>query len=143
MKRILVLNGPNINLTGEREPGVYGHRTLDDINRMIADYAEKIGLSCEFFQSNFEGELIGKIHSVMADYDGCIINAGALTHYSYAIRDAISAVKKPFIEVHMSNIHAREEFRRKTVIAEVCAGHIAGFGQGSYVLALTALKTLI
>lgn len=143
MKKILILNGPNLNMTGEREPGVYGHHTLDEINQLIAEHAEKLGLECTFFQSNHEGDLVDKIQSVAKEFDGCVINAGALTHYSYAIRDAISAVRKPFVEVHMSNIHAREEFRRKTVLGEVCAGHIAGFGQVSYLLALTALKSLV
>ncbi len=142
-KKVLVLNGPNINLTGLRETGVYGKQTLEDINLAIRSSAVQLGINCEFYQSNSEGDLIDKIHTVRADYDGCIINAGAYTHYSYAIRDAISAVQKPFIEVHMSNIHAREEFRHTSVIAPVCAGQIAGFGKMSYILALSALKELI
>lgn len=142
-KKVLILNGPNINLTGLRETGVYGKQTLEDINLAIRSSAAQLSLNCEFYQSNGEGELIDKIHTVRNNYDGCIINAGAYTHYSYAIRDAISAVQKPFIEVHMSNIHAREQFRHTSVIAPVCAGQIAGFGKMSYILALSALKELI
>lgn len=142
-KKVLILNGPNINLTGLRETGVYGKQTLEDINLAIEDAAAQLGLSCEFYQSNGEGELIDKIHTVRDSFDGCVINAGAYTHYSYAIRDAIGAVQKPFVEVHMSNIHAREEFRHHSVIAPVCAGQIAGFGKMSYILALGALKELM
>lgn len=142
-KKILVLNGPNINLTGKREPGVYGKQTLDDINLAISEAADRLSIDCEFYQSNHEGAIIDKIHTVRDDFAGCIINAGAYTHYSYAIRDAIGAVQKPFVEVHMSNIHAREEFRHQSVIAPVCVGQIAGFGGTSYILALNALKELI
>ena len=142
-KKILVLNGPNINLTGIRETGVYGKETLDDINLAIRSAAEQLGLECAFFQSNHEGILIDKIHMVRTNFEGCVINAGAYTHYSYAIRDAIAAAQKPFIEVHMSNVYTREEFRHTSVIAPVCAGQIAGFGKMSYILALSALKELI
>jgi 3-dehydroquinate dehydratase-2 len=100
-------------------------------------------ISCDFFQSNHEGEIIDKIHSVLTDYDGCIINAGAYTHYSYAIRDAVACIDKPFIEVHMSNVHSREEFRHKSVISEVCKGVIAGFGANSYLLAVSAMRDLL
>ena len=100
--RILIINGPNLNMLGVREPGVYGNRTLDDINADIKAYSEGMKIDCDFFQSNCEGEIITKIQSVINDYDGCIINAGAYSHYSYAIRDAIASVNKPFIEVHMS-----------------------------------------
>lgn len=139
----MVLNGPNINLTGQRETGVYGKETLEDINMAVHTAAAEPGFACDFFQSNSEGALIDKIHTVRGNYEGCIINAGAYTHYSYAIRDAISAVQKPFVEVHMSNIHAREQFRDTSVIAPVCVGQIAGFGKMSYILALNALKELI
>lgn len=140
MKKVKIINGPNINLTGLREPSVYGSETLNDINKLIAARGEKAGIECSFFQSNSEGELIDEIHKVLLEnFDGCIINAGAYTHYSYAVRDAIAATGKPFIEVHMSNIHAREEFRRTSVIAPVCVGQIAGFGKMSYILALGAL----
>ncbi len=141
--KILIINGPNLNMVGIREPGVYGNKTLEEINSSIGTYATGMKLSCDFFQSNCEGEIIDKIHSVYNDYDGCIINAGALTHYSYAVRDAIAAVDKPFIEVHMSNIAAREEFRHTSVIAAVCKGSIAGFGTNSYLLAINAIRYLI
>lgn len=137
--KILVMNGPNLNMLGKREPGVYGTRGLEEINTDIAVFAKNLGVECDFYQSNCEGELIDKIHSVMEDYDGCVLNAGAYTHYSYAIRDAIASVNKPFVEVHMSNVHAREEFRHKSVISCVCKGVIAGFGEESYALGIAAL----
>lgn len=144
MKKVKIINGPNINLTGLREPSVYGSETLRDINAMIEEKGAEMGFQCDFFQSNSEGELINEIHSVLlGGYDGCVINAGAYTHYSYAIRDAIAATGKPFVEVHMSNIHAREEFRHTSVIAPVCVGQIAGFGKNSYVLALRALEAIL
>lgn len=142
--KILVINGPNLNLLGVREPEIYGYRTLGDINADIAAKAKEIGLECEFFQSNSEGELVSAVHSVLGDeYVGCVINAGAYTHYSYALYDAISSVNKPFIEVHMSNVHSREEFRHKSVISAVCKGVIAGFGENSYHLAVKAIKDLV
>ena len=141
--KIIVLNGPNLNMVGIREPGIYGNKNLESINSAISTYASGMKLSCDFFQSNCEGEIIDKIHSVFTDYDGCVINAGALTHYSYALRDAISAVNKPFIEVHMSNVAAREEFRHTSVIAPVCKGSITGFGMNSYLLAINAMRDLI
>ena len=140
---ILVINGPNLNMLGAREPGVYGSDTLDSINAEIDTYAKAMNIECDFYQSNCEGELISKIHSLMTDYDGCVFNAGAYTHYSYAIRDAISSVNKPVIEVHMSNVHAREEFRHTSVISSVCKGTIAGFGKQSYMLAVEALSEII
>ena len=141
--KILVLNGPNLDMLGLREPDVYGRQTLATINHGIASYAEGMKLECDFFQSNSEGALIDKIHEVRENYDGCILNAGAYTHYSYAIRDAIASVEKPFIEVHLSNVHAREEFRRHSVISPVCKGVIAGFGMHSYLLAVSAMRDLI
>ena len=142
--KVLVINGPNLNLLGVREPHIYGTRTLDDINAYIADETKKIGVECEFYQSNCEGELVTAVHSVLGDeYVGCVINAAAYTHYSYALRDAISSVNKPFIEVHMSNVHSREEFRRTSVISAVCKGIIAGMGENSYVLAVKAIKDLV
>lgn len=143
MKKILVLLGPNLNMVGIREKGVYGVESSDTINSQIFQYCENNDFNCEIFQSNHEGDLIDKIHSSLGIFDGVIINAGALTHYSYALRDAISCVNIPFIEVHMSNIHAREEFRHKSVIAPVCKGQIAGFGKQSYILAVDALKEMI
>lgn len=142
-RKVLILNGPNINLTGQRETGHYGRETLAEINQQIAYAAQEMGLECDFSQSNHEGELIDRIHTVLSDYDGGIINPGAFTHYSYALHDAIAAVHKPFVEVHMSNIQAREAFRHVSVLAPACAGQITGFGKMSYLLALQALKSLI
>ena len=144
MKKILVLLGPNLNMVGVREKGIYGTETAESIENQIKEFALNNGFSAEIFQSNHEGDLIDKIHSAKDNnYEGVVINAGALTHYSYALRDAIACVKIPFVEVHMSNIHAREEFRHTSVIATVCAGQIAGFGKNSYFLAINALKDLI
>ncbi len=142
-KKILVINGPNLNMLGKRETSIYGTKTLDNINSSIQSYAAGMKISCDFYQSNCEAEIIDKIHSVLEDYDGCIINAGAFTHYSYAIRDAIASVNKPFIEVHMSNVHKREEFRHTSVISAVCSGVIAGFGMNSYLLAVSALRDML
>ncbi len=142
MKKLLIINGPNLNMTGRREPEIYGNETLEDINASIKTYASALGFTCDFFQSNCEGDIVSKIHEVFSSYDGCIINAGAYTHYSYAIHDAIRCVDKPFIEVHISNLHTREEFRHKSVIAAACVGTIAGFGKNSYLLAVNAMKEL-
>lgn len=133
---ILVVNGVNLNLTGRREKGVYGTQTLREINDEIAAYAEKRGATVKFFQNNLEGEICTAIQSSEGKYDGIILNAGAFTHYSYAIRDAIASVSVPVVEVHMSNVHAREEFRRNSVLTPVCKGEILGFGKNSYILAL-------
>lgn len=143
MKKVLVLLGPNLNMVGVREKGVYGTETAEDISTQTIKYAEDNGFNADVYQSNHEGDLIDKIHFAKDNYDGVIINAGALTHYSYALRDAIACVNIPFVEVHMSNIHAREEFRHTSVIAPVCKGQIAGFGKQSYFLAIEALKDLI
>ena len=143
MKKILVIHGPNLNLLWERETNIYGRETLGSINLQIAQKAESRGINCEIFQSNSEGALIDKLHEARKTCDGVIINAGAYTHYSYAIRDAISSIKIPVVEVHCSNIHAREEFRHKSVIAPVCAGSVIGFGKNSYLLAIDAIKDLI
>ena len=142
--KLLVILGPNLNMVGIRKREVYGSISADDINKMIVDYANDKGVDCEVYQSNHEGCLIDKIHSTLRNYDGVIINPGAYTHYSYALRDAIECVKaKPFIEVHMSDIKAREEFRRISVITEVCKDIIAGFGKDSYKLAVKAIGELI
>lgn len=143
MKKVLVLLGPNLNMVGVREKGVYGTETAEDISTQTIKYAENNGFNADVYQSNHEGDLIDKIHFAKDNYDGVVINAGALTHYSYALRDAIACVDIPFVEVHMSNIHAREEFRHTSVIAPVCKGQIAGFGKQSYFLAIEALKDLI
>ena len=139
--KFLFINGVNLNMTGVREKGVYGTQTLEDINAEITDY---FGFDeCHFFQSNIEGEICTEIQRAGDDdFDGIILNAGAFTHYSYAIRDAIAAIKTPVVEVHMSNVHAREEFRHKSVISEVCRGVICGFGKHSYILAGEALSLL-
>ncbi|MEG0692271.1 MAG: type II 3-dehydroquinate dehydratase [Oscillospiraceae bacterium] len=142
-KSILVMHGPNINLTGEREASIYGKESFESINQQIADYAAKLSVNCEIYQSNIEGELINKIHDARNKFDGIVLNAGAYTHYSYAIRDAISAVHIPCIEVHFSNVFGREDFRSKSVIAPVCAGSISGFGKYSYMLALNGLVEII
>ena len=137
--RTLIIHGPNLNLTGKRETEIYGKSTLDDINRMIKDWADKNKVEVEIFQTNHEGEIIDKIHSAVGNTDFIVINPGAFTHYSIAIRDAISAVEIPTVEVHLSNIQARESFRSKSVIAPVCRGQISGFGPKSYLIALEGL----
>lgn len=142
-KKILIINGPNLDMLSKREPEIYGSESLEDINAKITACAEALNLQCDFFQSNSEGTIIDKIHSVLTDYDGCAINAGAYTHYSYAIFDAIKSVGKPFVEVHMSNVHKREEFRHISVISAACVGVIAGFGSNSYLLAVNALNELV
>ena len=143
MIRILVLNGPNLNLIGIRETKIYGQDTIETINKEILHHAKEVGAECEIFQSNIEGELINRIHDARNNFDGIIINAGAYSHYSIAIRDAISSVSVPCVEVHLSNIFARDEFRRTSVISAVCVGHISGFGKNSYILALDALLKIV
>ena len=141
---VLVINGPNLNLLGEREPGIYGDVSYESLCEMLKVKAQELGFSkCECYQSNHEGDIIDKLHSARTEYSGVIINAGALTHYSIALRDAIAAVHIPVIEVHISNVHKREEFRHHSVISPVCEGVIAGFGTNSYVLGLYALKNLL
>jgi len=136
--KLLIANGPNLNLTGMREPQIYGSDTLATINSEIMGKFPDVGF--EFFQTNSEGELIDKIQSVEKQgLDGVVLNAGALTHYSIALRDAIAAIKKPVVEVHLSQVFAREEFRRKSTISEVCKGTITGFGKFSYFAAVFAL----
>lgn len=141
-KKLLVINGPNLNLLGTREKDVYGTVTLAGIASVMNKEAEALGMELDFIQTNHEGEIIDRIHSARGRYDIIIINPGAFTHYSIAIRDAIKAVDIPTIEVHLSNIHAREEFRAKSVIAPVCAGQICGFGADSYIVALKAAENL-
>ena len=143
MKHFLGRNGPNLNLLGMREPGVYGTDTYEAVCDRIRDHAAARQMQVDFFQSNSEGALIDQLHAAMGTYDGVVLNAGAYTHYSYAIRDAIAAIRLPVVEVHMSNIHAREEVRHTSVIAPVCKGQIAGFGANSYLLALEALEAIV
>ena len=143
MKKVLLIHGPNINLTGQREPGIYGSETLAAINAEVVTKCQRLGMDCAVFQSNSEGALIDRLHAAREDCDAIIINAGAYTHYSYALRDAIAAVRLPTVEVHMSNVDAREEFRHHSVIAPVCAGQISGFGKYSYFLAFQALQYLM
>lgn len=139
--KILVIHGPNLNLLGRREPGIYGSLTLDDLNLRIGEAAAGLGMEVEMFQSNHEGAIVDAIQERV--YDLLIINPAAYTHSSIAIRDAVSAAGKPVIEVHISNIHRREEFRRKSFIAEVATGQIAGLGTEGYLLAVKAAHTLL
>lgn len=139
MKKYLVINGVNLNMLGKREPEIYGSDTLADLEKQITEKAKELGVKVDFFQSNFEGEIVEKIHNSMGVYDGIIINPGAFTHYSYAIRDAFGSIKLPVIEVHISNIHKREEFRHTSVIVPECIGQICGLGFKGYELALEAL----
>ncbi len=143
MKKILIINGPNLNLLGDREKNFYGNTSLQNIKSICADKCKKNNMEMEFFQSNHEGELIEKIHSVQSDFDGIIINPAAYTHTSIALLDALRATAKPKIEVHISNIYAREDYRRKSLTSEAVNGVICGFGEDSYLLAIEAMNKLI
>lgn len=140
--KFLIINGVNLNLTGIREKGVYGARSLGEINERISSRCARNGDEAEFFQSNSEGEICDKLHEAFLTraFDAIVLNAGAFTHYSYAIRDAIAAIDVPVAEVHISNVAAREEFRRKSVLSEVCRGVAFGFGAASYIAAIEGLK---
>lgn len=137
--KILILNGPNLNLLGTREKSIYGADTLETILNDVRDDAAERNVEIETFQSNSEGALIDRIHAARNTVDGIVFNAGAYTHYSIALRDAIAGTQVPTVEVHISNVHAREEFRHKSVLAPVCVGVIAGFGRNSYFLGVDAL----
>lgn len=140
MTKILVLNGPNLNMLGTREPGIYGTTTLAMIEELCQTYGSGHGIEVTCVQSNHEGALIDAIHAAQGTIDGIVLNAGAYTHTSIAIRDAVSSVDVPVIELHLSNIHAREEFRHKSCFAPVALGQICGFGADGYVLAIDALR---
>lgn len=138
-KKVAVIHGPNLNMLGLREVGIYGGKTLDDVNAEVAKEAERLGVEIEFFQSNTEGELVSFIQRCRGRLDGIVLNAGAYTHYSIALRDGIAASEVPTVEVHISNIFKRESFRHVSVIAPVCIGQICGLGSHGYILALRAL----
>jgi 3-dehydroquinate dehydratase-2 len=144
MKKVLVLHGVNLNMFGKRDPAQYGTITLDEINQKLQELGKELGCQIETFQTNHEGEICEKIHQAhLEKVDAVVINAGAWTHYSYALRDALAILKVPIVEVHMSNIHAREEFRHYSVIGPLAKGQIAGFGVHSYLLGLRAAVELI
>lgn len=137
--KILVINGVNMNMLGLREPEKYGTMTLKDLEKELYAFSFELGIDIETFQSNFEGEIVEKIHSAKDNFDGIIINAGAYTHTSIAIRDAIASIDVPTVEIHMTNIYKREDFRHHSYIAPVCVGQISGFGINSYKLGLKAI----
>ncbi|NQT95087.1 MAG: type II 3-dehydroquinate dehydratase [Candidatus Omnitrophica bacterium] len=144
MKKILIIHGPNLNLLGKREEDIYGSKSLDDINKSLEAKAKELSVSIEAFQSNIEGEIVQKIQEASSEgFSAIVMNPAAYTHTSVAIRDAVSAIDIPVIEVHISNIYAREEFRHTSLIAPVAQGHIAGFGVQSYILGLEACADLI
>ena len=144
MKKILIIHGPNLNLLGQREPDVYGKFTLEDINKKLKDLAKSKNIALEIIQTNSEGEIVDSLHNAQKkEIKAVVMNPGGYTHSSVAIRDAISAVKIPLVEVHISNIYSREEFRHKSLIAPVAVGQIAGFGSNSYLLGLLAAVDLI
>ena len=143
MTRILILNGPNLNFLGRRNQGVYGSKTLEEVNQEIGQRAQSLGVEVTFYQSNLEGEIINCIQENWGGIDGIIINPGALTSYGYSLKDALIDAAVPTVEVHLSNIHARDEWRRHSVIADIALGQIAGFGWRSYTTALEVLAGIL
>ena len=143
MAKILVINGPNLNLLGKREPEIYGEHSLEELNENLKDLAEDLQLELVFYQSNVEGEIINYLHEHGPNVDGIIINPGALTHYSYALRDAVAGIGTATVEVHLSNVFSREEFRGKSVIAPVCVGSITGFGFYGYAMAVSFFADIL
>ena len=137
--RLLLLNGPNLNLLGQREPGLYGHQSLGEIERALQERALAAGVQLECFQSNFEGALVERVHQAMGEVNGILVNAGAYTHTSIALRDALLGVAIPFVELHLSNTHARESFRHQSFLADRAVGVVSGFGPFSYDLAFDGL----
>ena len=143
MKKIIIINGPNLNLLGNREQGIYGDNSLEDIRQLTQTRSAELNLECFFCQSNSEGDLINHIQSARTDYDGLIINPAALTHTSVALLDALRSLDKPKIEIHLSNIYTREDYRKKSITSEGVNGLICGFGSLSYILAIEALSKMI
>ena len=143
MNNIIIINGPNLNLLGEREQSQYGKITFEDLKNTCSEHSKKIGIKVDFFQSNLEGEIVTKIQKARKEYDGIIINAAGYTHTSVSIRDALDIFKKPTIELHISNIYKREEFRQKSLISDVVNGIICGLGSNGYILAINAMHELL
>ena len=143
MNNIIIINGPNLNLLGEREQSQYGKITFNDLKNVCLEHSKKIGIKLDFFQSNIEGDIVTKIQSARKEYDGIIINAAGYTHTSVSIRDALDIFKKPIIELHISNIYKREEFRKKSLISDVVSGGIFGLGDNGYILAIISMQNLI
>jgi len=143
VNNIIIINGPNLNLLGEREQSQYGKITFEDLKNTCSEHSKKIGIKVDFFQSNLEGEIVTKIQKARKEYDGIIINAAGYTHTSVSIRDALDIFKKPTIELHISNIYKREEFRQKSLISDVVNGIICGLGSNGYILAINAMHELL
>ena len=143
MNNIIIVNGPNLNLLGEREQSQYGKITFDDLKKICSDHSKKLGINTVFFQSNLEGEIVTKIQDSRKSFDGIIINAAGYTHTSVSIRDALDIFKKPSIELHISNIYKREEFKQKSLISNVVTGIICGLGSNGYILAINAMQELL
>ena len=143
MNNIIIINGPNLNLLGEREQSQYGSITFDQLKKKCTEHSKKIGINSSFFQSNIEGEIVNKIQDSRKSYDGIIINAAGYTHTSVSIRDALDVFKKPIIELHISNIYKREEFRQKSLISGIVTGIICGLGSNGYILAINAMHELL